>query len=164
MPNDHVVVNGISQTMPSAKFVELMATVLSRGAPFRFRASGYSMYPFIRDGDVIMIAPILSRLRLGDIAAYVNPSNNRLTVHRVIHIVHNGYLFRGDNCPEPDGYISHMDIIGRVTQVEHRGRRMPLGLGIERIAIAFLSSHGWLTHLLIPIRYIFKHFIKRQKL
>ena len=40
--------------------IELMRAVLARGLPFRFAARGFSMAPFIRDGDVISVSPPLS--------------------------------------------------------------------------------------------------------
>ena len=36
----------------------LMKNVLARDLPFRFRARGWSMSPFIRDLDVITVKPI----------------------------------------------------------------------------------------------------------
>ena len=35
--------------------IELMKAVLEKNVPFRFRGKGFSMSPFIRDGDVITI-------------------------------------------------------------------------------------------------------------
>ncbi len=164
MTNNYVVVSDSPQVLPSARFAELLTAVLDRGVPFRFQANGHSMFPFIRDGDFLIITPKPERLHLGDVAAYINSHNNRLTVHRVIGIDQNSYLICGDDCPEPDGAVSHADILGRVIQVEHHGRRMWLGLGIERVVIAFLSKCGWLISLMVPIRYVFSiFFIKRFK-
>jgi phage repressor protein C with HTH and peptisase S24 domain len=161
MTTNYVVVSDSPQVLPSARFAELLTAVLNRGAPFRFQANGFSMFPFIRDGDVLTIMPKANRLRLGDVVVFVNPYNDRLTVHRVVGIDQNNYLIRGDNCPESDGTISYADILGCVTRVEHHGRRAWLGLGIERVVIAFLSQCGWLISLIVLIHYIFHFFIKR---
>jgi signal peptidase I len=162
MTGDYVAVNGVAQTMPNASFTELMAAVLAKGALFRFQASGFSMSPFIRDGDVITVAPVPVRMRLGEVAAFALPNCNKLAVHRVVHISRAGYLLRGDNLPEPDGCVLHTAILGRVIRVEHSGRRMPFGLGVERIVIAFLSRRGWLAPLLVPIRKIFGPILVRR--
>ena len=145
MTGDYVKANQTSQSMPSAAFAELMAAVLDKNAPFRFTAPGFSMSPFIRDGDVITIAP--GRLRYGDVVAFVNPCHGKLTVHRIVHVSRAGYLIKGDNTPELDGRMPRSNIIGRVIRVEHRGRQVRLGLGMERIVVAFLSRRGWLTPL-----------------
>jgi signal peptidase I len=159
MSNCYVTTDQASQSMPSAAFAELMAAVLDKDVPFRFTAPGFSMSPFIRDGDVITIAP--RRLRYGDVVAFMSPCRGKLTVHRIVHISSEGYLIKGDNTPEPDGRIPMSSIIGRVVRVEHRGKRMWLGLGIERIAIAFLSRHGWFFPVLIPLWRMVRPLVKR---
>lgn len=148
MTNDYVVVNAEAQTMPNDRFAEIMAMVLAKGAPFRFQANGFSMSPFIHDGDLITIAPTPTRIRFGDVVAFINPCRDRLTVHRVVHISRIGYLIQGDNSPEPDGCVSRTEIIGCVTRVEHHGKPIRLGLGSERVVIALLSRRGWLVPFL----------------
>lgn len=130
------------RAMSGAGFAVLMAVVLEKGVPFRFTAPGHSMTPFIRDGDVITVAP--GRIRFGDVVAFVSPHSGRLTVHRVVGIARDGCLIKGDNIPEPDGTVPRTGLLGRVVGVEHGSRHVGLGLGIERVAIAFLSRRGWL--------------------
>jgi signal peptidase I len=161
MTKEYVEVNGTGQELPNVGFAELMAAVLAKGAPFRFQANGFSMSPFIRDGDVITLAPTPARLRFGDVAAFVNPCNHRLSVHRVIQSGRQGYLTRGDNNPKPDGTISHADMLGLVIRVERRGRGVWLGLGLERVGIALLSRYGWLMPIMVPIRFIYNILRKR---
>ena len=144
MTSNYVKANQKSQTMSSAAFAELMVAVLNKDMPFRFSAPGFSMTPFIRNGDVITVAP--GRFRCGDVVAFVNSNCcGKLTVHRIVHISGEGYLIKGDNTPEPDGRVPASSIIGRVVRVEHHGRQVRLGMGIDRIVIAFLSRRGWLT-------------------
>ena len=161
MISEYVMEAGAAQTLSNAAFAELMAAVLAKGVPVRFQASGISMSPFIRDGDVITVAPARAPLRLGEVVAFTNPDGAKLTVHRIVHISRAGYLLRGDNLPEPDGYLSLPAILGRVIRVEHGGRRMPLGLGLELVGIAFLSRRGWLAAVLAPLGRIFHPILKR---
>jgi len=134
--------NRAKRAVSGAGFAVLMAAVLEKGVPFRFTAPGHSMTPFIRDGDVITVAP--GRIRFGDMVAFVSPHSGKLTVHRVVRISRDGYLIKGDNTLEPDGTVPRTSLLGRVVGVEHQSRRVGLGLGIERVAIAFLSRRGWL--------------------
>ncbi|HPN35485.1 MAG TPA: S26 family signal peptidase [bacterium] len=136
--------------LPNPEFAELMAAVLEKGLPFRFQAAGASMSPFIRNGDILTIAPFGGAIRPGDVLAFRHPENRRLTVHRVIGCRSSGYLFKGDNGCHSDGWATRGDIIGRVARVEHKGRRMRLGLGPERLVIAALSRAGLLRPLLVP--------------
>lgn len=134
--------NRATRAISGDGFTVLLAAVLEKGVPFRFTAAGCSMTPFIRDGDVITVAP--GRIRFGDTVAFVHPRFGKLTVHRVVRISPDGYLIKGDNVLEPDGTVPRTSLLGRVVRVEHRSGHVRLGLGIERAAIAFLSRRGWL--------------------
>jgi signal peptidase I len=161
MTSDYVVVNAAGETMPNARVAGLMAAVLTTGAPFRFTASGFSMSPFIHDGDAITIAPTPARIRYGDVVAFVNPFGGKLIVHRVVHISRDAYLMQGDHALKPDGCVSRADIIGRVIRVERHGKRVRLGLGIERAVIAFLSRRGWLVPMIVSTWWIFRPILKK---
>ncbi len=125
--------------------LELLKAVTERGRPFRFRAPGFSMHPFIRNGDIITIAPLPpGRPGPGDVVAFVRPGTGKLVVHRVVGRTDGGYLIRGDNNDEPDGLIPAESVLGIVVRVEHNGRDVSAGLGCERRLIALLSRPGLL--------------------
>jgi len=116
---------------------ELLESVLARGIPFRFRASGFSMHPFVRDGDVVTISPPSRREpRVGDVVAFVGPVNGKLTVHRIVARRDGRYLMRGDNADVTDGWVGPHDVFGRVSQVERAGAAVRLGLGPEGRLVA----------------------------
>ena len=121
--------------------IELMRAVHARGLPFRFSAGGYSMTPFIRDGDVITVSPLASQPpRVGEVVAFIHPETKLLCLHRVLSVHGDSFFIQGDNMPEkPDGVIPREAILGRVTGVERAGRRVRLGLGPERLLFAILS-------------------------
>jgi len=125
------------------------------------------MSPFIRDGDVITIAPVQPshgnlhvpagspRLPgdertcgVGQVVAFVAPASQRLVVHRIVGRHESRFLIQGDSLRGlvPD-MASRDDIIGRVVRIERGRKRVWLGLGPERYAIAILSRAG----LLLPI-------------
>lgn len=126
-----------------------MRDVLARGIPFKFQARGSSMMPFIRDGDVITIAPLQrGGAGLGTIVAFTRPGNGILVVHRIVDISENLFFINGDNYPQnPDGWVPFENLLGRVVEVNRNGRRIWLGLGVERYLIAYLSRRNWLSPL-----------------
>jgi hypothetical protein len=145
MTDRYVSVKRDAHPMPNAAFAELMKAVLGKGAPFRFEAGGYSMSPFIRHGDHVTVAPPPARFRRGDVAVFMNPDGGKLTVHRVVRVSRRrGYFIKGDNAPDPDGFVPGPALFGRVVRVEHRGKRVRIGLGPERVLVAFLSRIGGL--------------------
>jgi len=63
----------------------LMQAVLSQGQKFRFVVKGFSMMPFIRDGDVITVVPKHEHnYAVGDVIAFINSLSRHLIIHRVI--------------------------------------------------------------------------------
>jgi len=126
-----------------------MRAVLGRGVPFRFCARGWSMAPFIRDGDVITVSPLQrARPGIGEVVAFIRPGEGNVVVHRVVTRRGADSFIQGDAVPEcTDGIIPPQNLLGRVTRIERNGRNVWLGLGPERYAIAWLSRTRWLIPL-----------------
>lgn len=136
------------RTLSGNALLHLMRAVLARDKPFRFRARGGSMAPFIRDGDIIRIAPLTRPPRVGEVVAFMHPRTRALTVHRLVARRGVAHLAQGDNAPErADGFLRPRQILGRVARVDRNGRQVRFGLGPERRLIAELSRRGWLTPL-----------------
>ena len=133
----------------SHELIALMRDVFARGMPFRFKATGFSMLPFIQDGDLVTITPMTEETpRLGEVVAFVHPVNGNLIVHRIIDRKAGVPVIRGDGVEdETDGLIPEKNLLGRITRVERKSKRIRLGLGPERVFIAWLSRIG----LLIPL-------------
>ncbi len=162
MSDTYVKLNHEPHTMPGLAIAELMEAVLEKNIPFRFAAPGFSMTPFISDGDIITISQLPPRLQAGDVVAFINPGCRKLIVHRIVHVSEKGYLIKGDNNPEPDGRVPRSSIIGRVVRIEHHDRQVRLGLGIERYVIAWLSKREWLKPLLWRVWRFIKPFCRKE--
>lgn len=68
--------------MSANGFSDLCGDLLSGGTPIRFRATGASMAPAIRDGDLLTVEPLANRLiSEGDIVLY--PVGPGFRAHRV---------------------------------------------------------------------------------
>ena len=86
-PSLSIVKYNSERLLPSRAFVELIQQVLAKGADFRLRAKGVSMFPFIRDGDLMTITRINpSKIRCGDVVALPHPLMGNLVIHRIIRI------------------------------------------------------------------------------
>jgi signal peptidase len=135
-------------SLPGPALQELLRAVLDRGVPFRFKALGFSMHPFIRDGDVVTVSPKPgSGMRAGDVVAFCHPDTGKLVVHRVLGWRPGGYLLRGDNSPDVDGLITPEKVLGLVTRVERNGKEIRLGRGPERRLLAWLARRDLLRPL-----------------
>jgi len=131
----------------------LLSAVLSKGACFRFSARGFSMAPFIQDGDIITIRPLDGgKLRVGDVVAISDSRTDTLTVHRIIAKKRDSYIVKGDNNYEDDERVSLERILGIVQTIERNGKNISMGLGKERWFIAILARRNVLIPLLRKIR------------
>lgn len=153
---------GEDLSLSGPALVELLRAVLGKGMPFRFRAKGFSMSPFIKDGDVVTLSPMSAHSpRVGDVVAFLYPGSGKLAIHRVVEKKGGSSLIMGDNCPGPDGMIPAKNILGCVRKVERDGKKVYLGLGPERFVIAFLTRRRLLFPLLLPVWKLIRAILKR---
>jgi signal peptidase I len=100
-------------------------TLLSEGKTIRIKAHGYSMYPCIKPGSLILIEPIHGKGMPvpGEIIAIKR--ENGLIVHRLTKIIiRNGiktFIARGDSNAYPDDPVSSDKIAGRIVGAEATG-------------------------------------------
>jgi ribosomal protein S18 acetylase RimI-like enzyme len=144
--------------------LELLSAMMERGVSLRTMVRGFSMHPFIQDQDVLTITPVSGlRLSCGDVVAFTQPDSGRLAIHRIIGRTDKGWIIRGDNCPEADGVVKPVNILGRVTCVERNGRIVHAGLGNSGVMIAVLNRGSGLMHMkqfLKTVRRIAGHVLK----
>jgi len=134
--------------LSNAAHQELLRATIERGASLRTTVRGFSMSPFIKDGDVLTIAPMDQRApRVGEVIAFVSPLGGRMAVHRVVSRQNDGWLLRGDNSTTNDGVLDLEDMLGRVVRVERDGRDVQLGVGAGGVLIARLNRGRGLTGL-----------------
>ncbi|MGQ9645215.1 MAG: S26 family signal peptidase [Thermodesulfobacteriota bacterium] len=136
---------------------ELVTEVLGKRAECRLQVKGYSMSPFIKDGDVVTISPVFwLSPRVGDVIAFINPKTEKLLIHRIVGKIGDAFLLKGESAFEPDGLIRRNHMVGVITSVERKGRRMCFGLGPERFLIALLTR----TNLFLPILHPVWRFVR----
>jgi hypothetical protein len=130
--------------LSSESLAELLKAVLAKGKPLRFRARGVSMSPFIKDGDVVTVAPLEGAApRTGDIAAFLHPATGQVVIHRIVREKSGQFHLKGDNAGEIDGAFSVEKFLGIVTRVERAGAAVRLGRRGGAV-VARLSRSGFL--------------------
>ncbi|WP_424358775.1 S26 family signal peptidase [Methanocella sp. MCL-LM] len=145
--------DGLSLT--GGTLVGLLRAVHEKGADFRMTARGWSMYPSIRDGDVITISPFRNRPpHIGEVVAFTRPDAEKLVVHRVMKKVQGAYLIKGDNTFDPDGTIPEACLLGVVTRVERGTKRIfwPDRFRHRTLARLYFTIVPPLSRWLMPIR------------
>jgi hypothetical protein len=121
-------------------FESVARELLAAGLGVRFRASGDSMHPTIRNGDAVDLAPCdASALRCGDIV--LARAARGLTLHRIVRISDRGIVMRGDNALRSDAPVAPEDILGRAVrskQITEDWRYLDGSVKIICFAAAFL--------------------------
>ena len=82
--------------LPSRELMPIVRAALERGQRVRMTVTGGSMFPFLRDGDVVELEPALT-LRLGDMVLVQTDSSDvieRYVLHRIVRWV-DGAAFPG---------------------------------------------------------------------
>ena len=146
---NHFDMDKEERLISGAPLIDLIRDVLGQGSSINLIAKGFSMAPFIKDGDVLTLAPLsISAPAFGDVVAFKSSKGNKLAIHRVIKAHKDRYLMKGDSCSEPDGYIPKDDVLGLLSRINRAGKRIAFGLGPEKTLIAFLSARSLLCPLL----------------
>jgi len=117
-------------------FEELAVHLLGSGRTLRFRARGSSMYPLVRDGDILNVRPTGNRpVAVGDIVLY-RSSQRGIVVHRVVGIHREGekatLRIKGDAAGPADPRVPESQILGRVVGIERQGRKFAPGGRLSR--------------------------------
>ena len=106
--------------------IDVICLALTKQASLRFQVHGFSMFPFIMDGDIITLSPLPEgRVGLGRSIAFRRPSDKKLVIHRLVRICKRSqerYITKGDNVDKPDCPISRTDMLGYVKEVQRDKR------------------------------------------
>lgn len=107
------------------ELIEMFLEVLERGFPLKIRLFGSSMYPFLREGEVVIVQRRpWADLRRGDIILYHR--DRRFIAHRVLKPPKNledACLCKGDTLKGADPPVYFHQYLGRVEGVE-RGEKI----------------------------------------
>jgi signal peptidase I len=119
-------------------------SLLHQGTTIRIKAHGYSMYPSIKPGSMIIIEPLKAKGApvKGEIVAIKRESG--LIVHRVVKIlIKDGvryYVARGDSNAYADKPVPVDMVAGRVTKAEATGENpVPANIAINTRPSYFIN-------------------------
>lgn len=101
--------------------IKAIRDAINKYGKFRFMVRGVSMFPFLIEGDEVIIEKVFSEdLQKGDIAMYIR--DNLMIVHRIIKVYTTKqgrrlFIFRGDNLRYDDQPVWEEDVMGKATKV-----------------------------------------------
>lgn len=97
-------------------FVPIIVTNVPTG-PLHFMAiTGTSMEPTITANDIVFVMPSITQPEVGDIISYnyeLQSGQIVSVIHRVVKVVKEGYITKGDANPIPDNdVVTPKDVMG----------------------------------------------------
>ena len=137
-------------------FVDLSADLLSRGYGVRFRTSGASMHPTIRDGEAVIVEPVQAcEVKRGDIILYKARASGGVIAHRVVGVNKirgniTSFVLRGDASETCDLPIAPGQVLGKVVSVDREGGAIDLA---SKKANALRIARLWASRARAVIRY-----------
>ena len=98
--------------------------LLKQGIPVSFPIRGWSMYPFLSDGDMVTVEPLEEHIPSVNDAILYRRINGPLVLHRLMKIDHKGYYFCGDNQTEIEGPLNRSQLLGILVSYTHNGKQV----------------------------------------
>jgi signal peptidase I len=136
-------------------FLTISKELFGQGKSVRFEARGWSMRPFIQDGDFVVARPVdSSSIKIGDVVFYITDKNGVL-VHRIIGLRRDDSemtaMIKGDACFGPPDNVPVQNILGRVVSIERKGREKRLDTVWHRVLSLILVAASPLTLRGLPV-------------
>ena len=129
--------------------------MLEKGKSIRFQAKGWSMRPFIRDGDFIVVSPVKgSSIRKGEVVFY-STAENEIIVHRIIRKYKKNdritVLIKGDASFGPPEKVDIQNVLGKAIAIERNGREKRLDGKLYRIIDLFFAVISPFSRWIYPV-------------
>lgn len=145
----------------SSDLLKLSREFLERGTSIRFQAKGWSMRPFIRDGDFITVSPIASSsIRIGDVIFY-STAEDKVIVHRVVNKYEKDgrmtMLIKGDACFGAPEKVDAQNVLGKVVAINRNERERKLNTKLYRIIGLLFAGLSPFNRWIYPIGSRVKH-------
>ena len=149
----------------NADLLELSKDIFRKGKSIRFQAKGWSMRPFIRDGDFIVVSPIKnSSIKTGNVVFCIT-TENKIKVHRVIRKHEKGnriiMFIKGDATFSSPEKVEMQNVIGKVVAVERNGRKKRLDTKLYQMKGLLFAGISPFSQWTYPIGSIVKHSGRR---
>ena len=121
--------------LDAAITASLSNELLAKGESIQFVARGQSMWPFIIDGDTVLLEPLVHQPCVGDVVLLKKTETGPL--HRVVAGPHQGrFLVWGDALPRPDGWVRADEMLGRLVRRQRDGVDKTVYGGFQAVLMA----------------------------
>ena len=138
----------------------LRKEAIFKGHSVKTIASGTSMFPFLRKGDLLTIEPLsMDEIKRGDVVVFER--DEKWIAHRVIKIHSNEglteFTTRGDARVSNDPPVRKENYIGLVSYLERNNKRISLTSFRKKISTQFILLGGK------PLSFFLNHLARKKQ-
>ena len=118
-----------AESINNQTLVDFAETILDENHLLRIRMHGFSMYPFLKAGDVGIVDKCLAnQLKIGDIVVF--KSHQKLVAHRLVAIKQENnqtlYTAKGDKNKFLDPSFNADALFGKITSIERNEKSIKI--------------------------------------
>ena len=123
----------------------LRKEIISQGRSVQILASGYSMFPFLRKGDLLTVEPVpMETIKRGDIVVF--EMGEKWIAHRVINIKRESnklnFIPRGDTNLFCDLMVSKINYVGKIQKISRGENNIRLTTQKRKLWTASILNLG----------------------
>ena len=112
------------------------------------RLSGFSMFPFLKDGDVALIKKVeISALKTGDVIVF--KLDQKMIAHRLMEIKKNGEHYeittKGDTSKNNDPKFTELNYVGKITSFNRKEKNIKITTRFYEFIGVFIVKTSWLN-------------------
>jgi ATP-binding cassette subfamily B protein len=140
--------------MQTDELYELTDELLNSNQPVRLKVGGFSMFPFLRNGDEIIVNKCaISELSEGDVLVF--KSSAKWIAHRLLKIKkENGktiLITKGDSCIRKDHPVTEDNFIGKVISFQRKNKEKNINTDLQKKINRFFVRLSGLFTLFIVV-------------
>ena len=136
--------------------------ILAEKKIFVSTTSGVSMMPMLRNRrDTIIVEPTEERLEKYDVALYRR--GDSYVLHRVIKVLPDSYVIRGDNCIAKEYGITDADILGKLTSFYRKDKKIDMTKRPYRAYCVFICAVHPFVALGLRIKLLFGAVARKMR-
>lgn len=133
--------------------------VVSEGPSWRAKSRGESMYPLIKNGDILLIQPAKAdEIQPGDIVIYRIPSGSFIAHRFIKRNVSGSLLTNGDSMRHYDKLVDEEQVFGKVIQIERHSKTLKLEGRLSKLNTRLIT---WLAQYRVPLQITIKKMLGR---
>ena len=135
--------------------------VIRENGELIYTHKGNSMYPLIKERDLLIIKDVSAPLTRLDIPLYKR-DNGKYVLHRIVKVREHDYIISGDNCYDREEGITDKHIIGVLTHIVRKGRTFSVNSPGRRMYAHLICDLFPIRRIIFFFRRIKNHFFSKR--